>query len=213
MVRFVVATLLGGAALCASAIGDPILTIEAPAVYTPGEDLSLSVILTGAESLALYNVELVLSSDSGEAGTDYLFSGAVEPASRYVFAGQASDGFAYNVLSGSKHRITLSDLLTTGSVTTSAGSNDYIAEVFVASMPTMTQDLCVDVVADSLELDGPGGGAITGFDALKGALPTAAIPVPEPAAMTVAALLAGGAMRKRRARRPSRRPAGRSGGA
>ncbi len=206
MARLAVAMLALGVLTAPVAVADPILTIDAPGAYAPGVPFDLTVSLTGAESLALYNVELVLSAAGGTAGVDFLFAAAAEPAGEYVFTGEANDGFAFNILGSAKHRITLSDLLTTGSVNTVAGVNDLLAEVTVLTTATMVDDISIAVLADSLELDLPGaGGPIEGFDTLSAALPAPSIPIPEPGGGVLLALAAGAALRKRRAKRHIRR--------
>jgi len=181
MKRRILCISLGLLCVHAVAAASPILAIDAPAFYAPGGTFAVTVALTGAEDLSLYNIELVLSSPGGIEGVDYLFTSAAEPETRYVFGGLVSDGFAFSILGDSKHRITLSDLLTSGSVTTAAGVNDLVGEVAVSTTAGMTEGLTISVVAESLELDRPAGGTIDGFDALAADLPISTIPVPEPA--------------------------------
>ena len=177
----VLCVLLGCLLVSGVATANPILTIDAPSSYESGVGFDMTVALTGAENLSLYTIELILFSPSGAEGVDYFFSDATEPSERYIFDGQASDGFAYSILNDSKHRITLSDLLISGSVTTVAGVNDLVADVTVMTTASMVDDLTITVVSDTLELDFPVGGAINGFEELQGALPVSTIPVPEPA--------------------------------
>ena len=199
MVRLVLAFLVGVLYVCACAHADPILAIDVPAAYTPGSPCDVTVRLTGAEDLALYNIEVVVSAGGGTAGTDFYFASAVEPASRYVFDGQANDGFAYNILGSATDHITLSDLLVSGSVDTVVGVNDIVATVTITTTATMSEPLTVGVVEDSLELDAPGG-PILGFDALKAALPAPTIPIPEPVALSLLAIGAVGLLRRGRGR-------------
>jgi len=195
MARVVFALIACGLCVCACAHGDPILAIDVPAAYTPGSSFDVTVRLTGAEDLALYNIEAVVSAEGGIAGTDFYFASAAEPASGYVFDGQANDGFAYNILGSATDHITLSDLLVSGSVDTVAGVNDLLATVTITTTATMTEPLTIDVVESSLELDAPGG-PILGFNDLKAALPAPTIPIPEPVALSLLAIGAVGLLRR-----------------
>ena len=200
MGRLVLAAWAGCVLTCGAAVGDPIFHIDVPVGYTPGGTFDVTVELSGAVGLALYNIELELSSTGGTAGTDFYFIGSAEPASRYVFDGTANDGFAFNILDSAPERITLSDLLTTGSVSTLAGINDLVADVTIGTSTAMVDDVTVAVVAASLELDGESG-PIPGYDALKADPPSSSIPIPEPATL---ALLVGGVwwVKRRASRRP-----------
>ena len=173
--------LFGYLLVSGTATASPLLTIDAPLSYESGTTFDMIIALTDAEDLSLYTIELILSSPTGLEGVDYFFTDAAEPSERYVFDSQASDGFAYSILNDSKHRITLSDLLILGSVTTVAGVNDLVADVTVTTTVSMIDDLTITVVSDSLELDSPASGVIDGFVELQGALPVSTVPVPEPA--------------------------------
>ncbi len=199
MARRVLVLMACGTCLCACAHAEPILTIDAPAAYTPGHTFEVTVRLTGAEDLALYNIEAVVSSSGGTAGEDFHFDSAIQPASRYVFDGQVNDGFVYNILASATDRITLSDLLTSGGVNTVVGVNDLVAIVTIATAPTMTETLTIGIVRSSLELDAPGG-PIWGFDALKASLPAPTISIPEPAALSLLAVGSAPLLRRTRSR-------------
>jgi hypothetical protein len=158
--------------------------------------------LGGAVDLSLFNVELELAADEGTPGADYWFVGADNPLAGYVFDAKEAVGFEGIVLSEAKHRITLSDLLVSGSVDTLQGANDGLARVTIATSGAMAVPIRIACVLDSLELDGPGEQAIDGYNAVVESPPTAEIPMPEPFGAllwlaSIAAVLRG---RRRRGR-------------
>jgi hypothetical protein len=174
--------------LTASASAAPSLSIQAPGSYTPGTPFACTVVLSGAESLFSYNAELVLASGSGAAGTDFYFQSAtVAAAPRYLFSGENTDGFAYNTLGPANVRLTLGDFLTDNflGVTTTAGQNDLIATVQVATSASQTGPLTLSFDAAGLELDTFDAGPISGFAGLTSSLAPAVV-APEPASLTLA---------------------------
>ena len=62
MGRLVLAAWAGCVLACGAAVGDPIFHIDVPVGYTPGGTFDVTVELSGAVGLALYNIELELSA-------------------------------------------------------------------------------------------------------------------------------------------------------
>jgi hypothetical protein len=175
--------LLGCLFACGTATASPILTIDSPTSYESGTPFDITIALIRAVDISLYTIELELSAPAGLAGVDFFFSNAAEPFDRYVFGDPASDGFAYSILDDSKHRITLSDLLISGGVTTVDEVNDLIAYVTVMTTSAMIEDITITVVSDTLELDSPDESDIDEFDELQSALPVSSVSIPEPASV------------------------------
>lgn len=179
----------------------PVLSTEAPPWYTPGTSFQTLITLPGADALASFNIELVLSSGAGVAGVDYKFMAAVQPASpRYVFDGQAVGGFAGVIQPGHEERITMGDFLTAlpAGVTTVAGANDRVAVVTVWTAATFSAPLTISVDPASLQLDTWTFTPIAGFDGLVSSLQPAVV-TPEPASLLfLAGGLAAAAVRRRR---------------
>jgi hypothetical protein len=193
--------LLGCLVVSGTAVASPILTIYAPSSYASGTAFEITIALTGAEDLSLYNIQLVLSSPTGGEGVDYFFSDATEPLKRYIFKDLETDppGFQSLIPDEAKHRITLSDLSILGSVTTGAEANDLVAVVTVMTTVSMVDDLTITVVSNALELDTPDKVPVGGFYELKDSLQVSIVPVPEPASAALFAL--GVVLLRRRSRR------------
>ena len=191
------------AAPCAAA---PMLAIDGlPGGYTPGQPLTFDVLLTGAENLASYFIEIGLTLETGQPGTDAWFLEPGPPASRYVFfAHDTHFEAAVHTVAG-QHILSLSgfndpdDDHVLDGVDTVAGVNDRVATVTVQTLPSLTGAIYLTLAAGTLELDTPdkdAGGTpapIVGFATLQADLaasPPAEVPVPEPA--TLALVAAGG---------------------
>jgi len=203
------------AAPCAAA---PMLSLDGfPPYYVPGQPFTFSIILTGAENLASYNVEVALELETGTVGTDAWFVEPDAPLSSYLFGDTAGDrqffGTALRIV-GDQQRLTIGDLhdpdddLVLDPVDTVAGVNDLVAAVTVGTAVNLTGGLAISLDAASLELDTPELDAqddpipIDGFDALQsdvaGRSPSQVPLVPEPATLVLLAVAAPWLLRRAR---------------
>jgi hypothetical protein len=191
----------------APALAAPMLSIESPSSYTPGGVFQCQILLTGADNLADFTLNLTLSGASGTAGTDYFFQDAAQPALRYVFLGQTTLGFSRSSTGGAA--ITVGDSLAslTGEVSSVAGVNDRLATLTVKTSAAMTGSLVLSFDTAHLVLDTSAvpPASIPGYSGMVSSLqPMSVVAVPEPATLV---LLAGGVCvsylrhRKRRVRR------------
>jgi hypothetical protein len=121
-----------------SAVAGKLRIVDLPATYTPGGSFSFNVELGGVSGLNSYDINLLMSAESGVAGADFFFSGAVRaPDSSYVFGSGASAGFFLAIPStdGANATLNLSDFLDDpfASVTTVDGVNDLVATITVGT--------------------------------------------------------------------------------
>ncbi len=133
-------------------------SIEASALdsYVPGQPKSFVFRLPTVSNLGSYNVELLLTSPSGVAGTDFYFDAvATAPAAtEYVFPSAENFFASSNVVPGNTHSLTLSDFGLTG-VNVVAGTNDAVAAVVFLTSPTFNGVLSFSLGEDTFQLDTP----------------------------------------------------------
>ena len=135
---------------------DAVKIIDFPPAYQPGQTFSFGILLPDTSNLAIYQIDVLLSSVTGTAGTDYFF-GSVIPAApnqKYVFDSNLNFGSGINLESPSTQRLSLSDFDFAG-VNTSAGINDHIATINIETATTFTGDLRLSIDSGRLILDGP----------------------------------------------------------
>jgi len=194
------ALLLGTLALPAKSA--PIQLIDGlPSSYTPGQPVTFDVHLPPISNLGSYNVDVVLESDTGIAGTDFYFDvAATTPAAtNYVFPSSANFFDAANVDPVMRHRISLTDFDFTG-VNVAPGTNDRVANVVFQTAPTFTGNLSLFVDADGLILDTPDivPTPVPGFASLQADIaasgPIELPAVPEPASVLMAGISVLGAL-------------------
>jgi hypothetical protein len=201
------------AAPCAAA---PMLSIDGlPPYYVPGQPFTFTIMLTGAEDLASYGIDVGLELQTGTVGTDAWLVEPDAPLSSYVFGDTAADrrffGTALRIV-GDQQRLTIGDLhdpddnLVLDPVNTVAGVNDLVAEVTVGTGMNLTGDVLLSLDASTLELDTPQLDAqndpvpIDGFEALQSAVaarsPSQVPLVPEPATLVLLAVAAPWLLRR-----------------
>lgn len=124
--------------------------------YTPGNSFSFEVSLPEIQNLGAYNIDLLLSSNSGVAGVDYFFDvDATIPApSMYVFPTSPNFFDAALVDSFSAHRLTLTDFNFSG-VEVLSDVNDLVAIVTIGIESSFQGDLMLSFDIDGLFLDTP----------------------------------------------------------
>ncbi|MEM8946698.1 MAG: hypothetical protein AAGD11_16105 [Planctomycetota bacterium] len=127
-----------------------------PAAYVPGATFTAEVGLPPIINLGAYNVDIILTSDTGQAGTDFFFDlGATVPApAGYVFPTTANFLGAVNIDSPLQHRITLSDFDFDG-VNVEASINDLLAVFAIGTSNDFQGDLTIAFSTDGLLLDTP----------------------------------------------------------
>lgn len=209
MIRHLLMGLLCLAFLSLSVFGAPIQLMEGlPSSYTPGQPVTFDVRLPGMTNLGSYNIDLVLESSVGVAGTDFFFDvAATVPApTNYVFPSSANFFDAANVESATRHRITLTDFDFIG-VNVTPGTNDRVANIVFQTAPTFTGRLSLFVDADGLILDTPDVNptAVPEYDAIQAGVaesaPIQMEAVPEPTTISLLVLaVAGIGLRIRRDR-------------
>jgi hypothetical protein len=197
-----------------------------PPAYTPGDTFSFEVWLTGAQNLNSYNIDLVMTSSAGIAGTDFYFHSdtgsppSMRPADsedRYVF-----DESQYGIdpgdlffaatasVSGAEARLNLSDaVLDFVTEVTTNSPYDKIATVWVTT--TANAGVLNFSVDDSfLFLDDSFGAPIPNYGDFSGSnLPSEDVQlsdtgvIPEPSSLMIMGALLGtmGIARTIRARR------------
>lgn len=141
--------------------------------YLPGQTNSFLFRLPAMTDLGAYNIELLLTSPTGAAGTDFYFdAGVTTPASSgYVFPTSENFFASTNVLSGNRHSLTLSDFSLTG-VDVLEGANDAVAIVAFRTSPLFTGVLSLSLEEGTFQLDIPNssGTAVPEFAAVRGAV-------------------------------------------
>lgn len=189
------------AALCVSmsaysTFAAPIQLISGlPSSYQPGQPVSFDVVLPAISNLGSYNIDLVLESTTGTAGTDFYFDvAATTPAAAsYVFPSSANFVDAANTDSATRHRITLTDFDLAGTNVV-PGTNDRVATVVFRTLPTYSGALSLFADAPLLLLDTPDAVAtpVPGFQSLQNDIAaaehTTLTLVPEPTSVTVVVL-------------------------
>jgi hypothetical protein len=211
--------LWGAVVLLASfgpAWGGPMLELSGvPGSFVPGQDVTFDILLRDATDLASYNIVLTLQLAAGTIGTDAHFIVPGAALSHYVF-GLDTTYFAAAVQTvGATQALAISDFHdpdgdgTLNGVDTVAGTNDRVVTVTVSTHADTCGDLSLFFDTVALELDTPltdSHGApvpIDGFTTLRSSLaaqsPVGVSAVPEPASLslTVLALIAAVAGRRR----------------
>jgi hypothetical protein len=188
MIRHLLLAALLLATIVLPAMSAPIQLIDGlPSSYVPGQPITFDVRLPLITNLGSYNIDVVLESDTGIAGTNFVFDVAatVPAATSYVFPSSAYFVDAANVDSSMRHRITLTDFDFAG-VDVLPGTNDHVANVVIQTSPNFTGRLNLFVDAESLILDMPDVDPtpVLGFDAIQAGVAEAATivveAVPEP---------------------------------
>lgn len=134
--------------------GEFVQLVDLPSNFQPGESFAFDVIIPQTTSLASYQIDLLLSSTTGTAGSDYLFGDVTPATSGYVFPSNADFGDGTNLESSMLQRLSLSDFDLDGHSTV-AGVNDRIATVSVQTSAAFMGSLELSVDANRLILDGP----------------------------------------------------------
>ncbi|WP_182867182.1 hypothetical protein [Stieleria mannarensis] len=161
---------------------------------TPGTGLNVSVELPSTTDLASYQIELVLSSNTGTAGIDFFFDDALTaaPATGYIFP---SSAFFFPVVfneSSMAQRLVLSDF-DFSPVDVTPGINNLVANVVVQTSATYIGELVLSVDATTLLLDNPTLSPVVEYDAIVTATSTSpnavfasSSVVPEPSSLAIA---------------------------
>ncbi|MDM4018762.1 hypothetical protein [Roseiconus lacunae] len=140
----------------ASVVAAPVRLLNVPETYRPGGTFEFNVIFPEMTALSAYQVDLLLSSDQGQAGIDYSVSVVTPWATHtgYVFPSEDFFGFGTDIESSTVQRVSVADLDLAG-VDVVLGRNDRVARVSVMTSASFAGDLQVKVDADALILDGP----------------------------------------------------------
>jgi hypothetical protein len=112
MIRNLFAVALCWAIVSQSALGNPLQLISGlPSSYVPGQAVSFDVALPNITNLGSYNIDFVLQSNVGTAGTDYYFDAAatLPASSHYVFPSSANYFDSVTLDSTTRDRITVTD--------------------------------------------------------------------------------------------------------
>jgi len=163
-----------------------------PHSYNPGEPVMFDVRLPAISNLGAYNIDLVLESSAGNAGTDFFFdAAATTPAlTSYIFPSTANFLDAATVDSSMRHRITLTDFAFSG--VNVSGANDHVVTVTFRTTPEFKGRLRLFVDTPLLILDRPSAvpTPVQGFDVIKNDITAAGsvelVPVPEPSNFLIA---------------------------
>jgi hypothetical protein len=176
-----------------------------PATYTPGGAFTFDVRLEGATNLNLYNIDLVLNSNLGTAGTDFYFLGQpstdrpANSGNTYVFDEDQPGGpylpvgfLATPSVFGNQAILNLSDFLTAGEISTVAAPYVIVAQVTVGSTAG-AGDLTIGFDNSTMELKMENLDPIPDFDNLEISAPVSVLSetaaIPEPSACVVWSLL------------------------
>jgi len=175
----------------ASATVSPVLTFDFPTPheYVPGGSITFDVLLTGAQDLSAYYVELVLDVDVGTVGNGadawFEIPSAPDSASNYVFFDDNDLFLPLAGTLGTSLVLSIGDDIWPTSVTTAEGVNDLIATVTVRTAASMTGPLYIAIDGETLEMDNSSSDPIPEFAELQTAVtavgPTEFTEVPEPA--------------------------------
>ncbi|QEG43104.1 PEP-CTERM sorting domain-containing protein [Roseimaritima ulvae] len=126
--------------------------------FTPGTPFTVSVELPALTNLASYNIDILLSSSTGTAGTDFFFDGGATTAAPTNYVFPAADWFdaTSNLDSSSTERLTLSDF-DAGFLGYDVvpGVNNSLAQVVVSTLPGFTGELSLSIDTGGLLLDTP----------------------------------------------------------
>ncbi|MBL9165597.1 MAG: hypothetical protein JNL18_22920 [Planctomycetaceae bacterium] len=178
--------------------------------YLPGQPQSFIFSLPPVTDLGSYNVELLLTSPTGVAGTDFYFDAlATTPAANnYIFSSAENFFVSANVVPGNIHSLTLSDFSSAG-VDVVTGANDEVASIVLRTSASFNGVLSLSLGVDTFQLDTPAS-TPTSVSEYASALAAAVAevnsevsPVPEPgtAGICIASTLLVG-YRLRRSRTP-----------
>lgn len=155
--------------------------------YVPGQPNYFVLRLPAVTNLGSYNVELLLTSPTGVAGTDFYFDAvathSISPG--YVFPNASNFFTAANTLSGNRHSLTISDFALAGTDIV-PGVNDGIATVVFKTSPGFNGALSLALGQDSFQLDTPATvptpvtGLATARSSVASNVDATVTPVPEP---------------------------------
>jgi hypothetical protein len=180
-------------ALVSPIVAAPIVISGVGATFVSGDTFAFDVIFPPLTDLASYNVDVVLESPTGTAGTDFFFdiAATVPAGTNYVFSSDVNFFDAANVDSPSVHRLSLTDFDLSG-VDVATGVNDVVAHVAVTTSAGFLGPLTIRVDADGLILDTPAvePTSVEQFRATQtdteNAPSVVLDPVPEPASIMIA---------------------------
>jgi len=219
--------LLAASPVLAGPVLSPVLSIEAPATYTPGGSVDFTVQLSGATNLASYGIRILISDvagslPGGSAGGHFWLvdllantGNPLNPNDLNIATRPAGDAYVFNANSDATTRqsvefagygIALGDYSYDGAladpfytVATDPGKQ-VLATFRVATGASFhgTLRLAVDTSSGALELDNPDGDSIPGFS-LTGFDNGAVEVTPEPATLSLVALGLLGLFARRRA--------------
>jgi hypothetical protein len=200
MKRFAIAFLiLAGLGYSRSSSAADLFLQGLPASYVPSSTIEFSAHLLGTQSLATYQIELVLQ---GKNVVDLFSFDIPDPSSNsnYVFA-NASDGFQANVSFVAENhdelRLIIADTTSTP-VTTALGS-DLITNIRLMIAPSFEGSFSIyfDSSQDSLILETINGSSIPNFNQLR-VIPSQSSPaivtIPEPSGLILLLMACAGWM-------------------
>ena len=127
-----------------------------PGGFAPGVPFTVAVIMPEATNLGAYNIDILLTGSSGQAGTDFYFDLTATNAAATGYVFPATDFFATasNLDSASTERLTLTDNDFVGANVIS-GINSAVADVVVNTVPGYSGVLTLMVDGNALVLDTP----------------------------------------------------------
>ncbi|MEL6108398.1 MAG: PEP-CTERM sorting domain-containing protein [Planctomycetota bacterium] len=149
-------SLVFGILILTSPASAGIMISSSDSTFTPGTAFAFSVELPSLTNLGAYNIDILLTGDTGTAGTDFFFDLAqtVPASSGYVFTTDVFFASATNNDSTLTQRLTLTDFDFFG-LNVIPGVNSNIAEVVVQTSGGYTGNLTLSVDTTSLLLDTP----------------------------------------------------------